>query len=161
MATICNTDVANSSKVPSLSDKLFPCDGFYNCETLLCNFILDCIQKVQNSINLQTKYPNAMSKFLFIQQQQPQFHSTSVHGVFLFLPKFCKAIVQISSPPSCLKAGQIFVKASKLSYFTICRQSCLKNYVHQENLISFIRVYRISMIDTCGYHTFWCFQVRM
>ena len=72
--------------------------------------ILDCIQKVQNSINLQTKHPNALSKFLFIQQQYPQFHSTSVHGVFLFLPKFCKAVVQISSPPSCLKAGQIFVK---------------------------------------------------
>ena len=88
----------------------FPCDGFCNCEKLICNISwIVSSQKVSNLTKLQTKYPDALDEFLINHLQY--LSSVQVFKcVWCFSAYQCKAKVQTSSQSSCLEGRHIFLK---------------------------------------------------
>jgi len=72
---------------------------------------------------------------------------------------FVKLYQTSKSPSSCPGAGQIFVKGQTARFYNL-EALILTENVKRVNLILLLRVNTFRQLDTHGYQTFWCFQVR-
>ena len=76
-----------------------------------------------------------------------------MHTVFFFLLKFCEAVPNFKRPCRPALEQKIFLKLQNYQIYNLQegRQSSKFELLY--------RVYTFSVIGTCIYQVFWCFQV--